>query len=250
MKITPHYATIGAILMILLKNQRLLIIAPHPDDEVLGCGGFIKRVKDTGGKVFVLFMTVGTTEEFSDKGVSTQNERIKEIEKVAAYLKFDRWDIAFPGNQYHLSLDNVPQKNLIVSIEKKSKVSIETVKPTIIFTPQISDYNQDHRAVTDAVFAATRPAPTNSKHQPKIVLGYESVPAEWSARSPRSPNFFIKLKASDLKAKIEALKLYGSQVRSKNHLRSPQTLKTLAHLRGAQSGANRAEAFYCYRMVM
>lgn len=236
--------------MLPLNKQRLLIVAPHPDDEILGCGGFIRRVKDAGGEVFVLFMTVGTTDEFSPKGISTQEERLDEIKKVARHMQFDQWDIVFPGNKYHLNLDNVPQKELIAAIEKKSKVSLASVKPTVILTPQIADYNQDHRAVTEAVFAATRPAPYGVKTLPSLVLGYESVPAEWSARSPRSPNLFVALSARDLKTKIEALRLYGSQLRGKHHLRSPQTLKTLAHLRGAQSGVASAEAYYCYRLVI
>ena len=88
--------------MINLRDQTLLIIAPHPDDEILGCGGLIKRIKEEGGKVYVLFMTVGTTVDYSSKGKSSYQERIKEIEKVAKFMQYDDYAIAFPGNNHHL----------------------------------------------------------------------------------------------------------------------------------------------------
>ncbi len=178
--------------MIPLNKQRLLVIAPHPDDEVLGCGGFIRRIKDEGGKVFILFLTVGTTKDFSRSGISTDSQRILEIKKVASFLKFDGWRIAFPGDDYHLKLDNIPQKDIIHEIERGEQISIQTIKPTIILTPQSADYNQDHRACTEAVFAVTRPAPNDLKPLQRVVLGYESVPAEWSIFPPSTPNFFVE----------------------------------------------------------
>ena len=72
-----------------LIKQRLLIIAPHPDDEVIGCAGLIQKVKNNGGKVFVLFLTVGDTKDFSKKGISSLNDRKKEIKKVSSFLKYD-----------------------------------------------------------------------------------------------------------------------------------------------------------------
>src|SRR4051812_37714177 len=131
-------------LMLDLRKQKLLVVAPHPDDEILGCGGLIKKIKDAGGKVYVLFLTVGTTADYSRSGKSTDEERIQEIENVAKYLDFDGFEIAFPGNEYHLRLDTLPQKDVIGAIEKNTSVSIDVIKPTIIATTHPNDYNQDH----------------------------------------------------------------------------------------------------------
>src|SRR3990167_6618803 len=117
--------------MVGFKNQKLLVIAVHPDDEVLGCAGLINRVKSSGGKVYVLFMTVGNTQDFSKSGSSTFRQRVSEIEKVAKFLKYDDYNIAFPGDYFHLKLDTVPQLELISAIES-GPFSINTLKPDII----------------------------------------------------------------------------------------------------------------------
>lgn len=235
--------------MLNFRNQTLLVVSPHPDDDVLGCGGLIKKVKDQGGKVYVLYVTVGDTREYSQHGVSTITERQREIEKVAKYLKYDDYHIAFPGNQYHLHLDQIPQKEIITQIERISPVSIEKVKPTIITTTLLSDYNQDHRSTTEAVFAACRPACNTFKPMQSLILGYESVcVADWWTQ-PNRVNFYVNLTNDDLETKISALKLFKSQIRNGNHARSPKSLRSLANYRGLDVGQEAAEAYYSYRLV-
>lgn len=237
--------------MIDLKNQKLFIISPHPDDEVLGCGGLIKRVKEAGGKVYVLFLTVGITMDYSQKGISTGSERLKEIEAVAKYLKYDDYKIAFPGDDFHLTLDQVPLKNIINEIENQSKISLGKIRPTIVATPFHNDYNQDHFACTQAVLAATRPAPDIIKPFQPIVLGYESVPtADWWTSSEHNTNLSITLTEKELNAKLYALKLYKSQIRNSPHPRSISAMKSLAHYRGMHAGVKSAEAYFCYRFVI
>src|SRR3989344_3474180 len=112
--------------MVSLNKETLLVIAAHPDDEVLGCGGLISRVKEGGGKVFVLFLTNGTTADFSGKGISTAAEREEEIKDVSEFLRFDGYRIAFAGNKFHLRLDEaVSQKDLRDEIER-GQISIES----------------------------------------------------------------------------------------------------------------------------
>ena len=103
--------------MLSFKDKKVLIISPHPDDEVIGCGGLISKIKENGGKVYVLFLTNGDTNDFSAVGKSTSRQRNNEIEKVAKFLKFDDYEIAFEGNSYHLRLDKVPQIEIISKIE-------------------------------------------------------------------------------------------------------------------------------------
>lgn len=236
--------------MLNLEKQTLLVISPHPDDEVLGCGGLIKKIKDRGGKVYVLFLTVGETNDYRKEGKSTKNERMLEVEAVAKFLKYDGYHFAFPGNQYHLRLDGVPQIEIMGKIERGTPVSLNVIKPTIVATPSLPDYNQDHRSGTQALFGAARPMPDETKPLQRMILGYESVPtADWWS-SPRTFNFFVSLNDADVEAKIEALKLYRSQIRSGSHPRSIESLRYLSYHRGRSAGAFAAEAYYCYRIII
>src|SRR5687768_7892759 len=146
--------------MLSLERPTLLVIAPHPDDEVIGCGGLISKIKAQGGKVYILFMTVGLSKDLSQGGrISSAKQRIREIEDVAQRLQFDEWRIAFNGDNYHLQLDQVPQKKLIHEIERGKKISLEVIQPDILAIPMLQDYNQDHRAVAQAALTACRPSP-------------------------------------------------------------------------------------------
>ncbi len=232
--------------MLNLNKQRLLAIAPHPDDEVLGCGGLIKRVKDGGGSVFVLFMTVGDTKDYSAKGLSTKTERIREIESVAKSLGFE-YAIALAGNGYHLQLDHVPQLKLIGLVEKY----IHEFKPTILATTMAEDYNQDHRACAEAVFAATRPTPLTDKYNPSVVLGYRSVfTAAWAEPQLSNLSFHLELNTADLAAKSRALGLYTSQVRGKGHQRTPKAVEKISNVLGLAAGVEFAESYMVYRFLV
>ena len=235
-----------------LHNKTLLIISPHPDDEILGCGGLIKKVKDNGGKVYVLYLTIGDTIEFTaHEALSTQEERLGEIQQVANFLQYDGWSIAFPGNQYHLRLDTLAQADIITAIENNPKVSIEAVHPDIVLTTQFSDYNQDHRASCTATITACRPSPYNAKGKIRSVLGYEFTATVASGFEPYlERNFFAQLSEDDMAIKLQAMRLYDSQIREKAHTRSLENIKNLAMLRGAMCGADYAEAFHCYRSVI
>ena len=109
------------------KGKKLLVIAPHPDDEILGCGGLIGRVKEEGGQVYVLIVTVGTTELYG--GHSNLKERVKETEEVMKFLSVDDYEIAFPSDEHHLKLDVMPQKTLVDWFEKESKLALNKIKP-------------------------------------------------------------------------------------------------------------------------
>lgn len=231
--------------MLNLAKQRLLVVAPHPDDEVLGCGGLIKRVKDSGGSVFVLFVTVGDTKDYSAQGGSTKTERVKEIKSVAKVLGFD-YEIALPGNEYHLKLDQVPQLKLICLVEEH----IQAFRPTILATTQVQDYNQDHRACAQAVFAATRPAPLSDRYIPDVILGYRSVVTSgWSETQLSNPNLHLELSVQDVSAKARALDLYRSQVRGKGHQRTSEAIGHISSMVGLGAGVDRAESYVIYRLL-
>lgn len=233
--------------MMNLERKSLLVISPHPDDEVLGSGGLIRKVKEKGGSVYILYMTVGDTNDYSENGWSSKDERLIEIEKVAKYMKYDDYHIAFPGNTHHLRLDTIAQKDLISCIEKESKLSIDRLRPDILVTPQETDYNQDHRAVAEAVKSATRPH--DMKYLPSAILGFENAAnMNWGLGDVNEPDIFIEISNEDLKSKIRAMQLYKSQNRNGNSPRAPRIIQSLAYLRGCHIGTYAAEAFAGYRL--
>lgn len=236
--------------MISLKNQILFVVAPHPDDEVIGCGGLIKKVKDEGGKAYVLFLTVGDTRDFSQNGFSTKDERLREIENVAKLLKYDDYKIAFAGNDFHLKLDVIGQKEVMDIIERKSNVSIEKIKPTIVTFPSISSYNQDHKMAADSTHAALRVSSREDKHFVPITLSYEEPADGWSLYNHQQMNFYVSLNKQQIEAKIIAMSLYKSQLRPFPNPRSLETLRFLASFRGSQSSSVFAESFVSYRTAV
>ncbi len=230
------------------SDRTLLVIAPHPDDEIFGCGGLMYRVKKAGGKVYVLYLTVGTTKDFSRKGQSTLVERMKEIERVAKFMKIDGYKVAFPGNDHHLQLDALPQKVLINEIERGDGISLEALKPTTIAIPSAYDYNQDHRAANRAAITATRPVPDKFKHFVPTVLEYEFPYFTWTSEHEKpSPNVFVSLDDESLGAKLKALGMYKSQMKVNDGPISVYGAETLARMRGIHAGSKAAEAFVLHR---
>lgn len=234
--------------MIGLRQQKLLVIAPHPDDEVLGCGGLIQKVKNENGQVFVLFLTVGDTKDFSKTGFSSSQERQEEIMAVSELLRFDEYHVAFPGNDFHLKLDELGQKVLMDLIERESPLSLERLRPTIVAFPSLASYNQDHRVAALAAHAALRPA-NDPKYLVPTVLAYEGMADGWTLQRQEESNFFIPLSAEELETKLSAMALYRSQVRPAPHPRSLPMIRTFSQLRGAQSGTDFAEGFTIYRTI-
>ncbi len=238
--------------MLALKDHRILIVAPHPDDEVLGCGGLMYQCKKQGGEVYVLFLTVGSTKDFSNDGSNSYTgERMQEIEKVMKFLEVDGYRMAFPGDQYHLQLDKIPQRDLINEIERGKGVSMETVKPTIICSPMVNDYNQDHRAASTALATACRPKPHDLRSTPTMLLQYELAPSTWTTTPDAvGMNLFLDLDNDALNSKIAAMNLYKSQIKHEKSGLSPYGIQTLAQMRGIQSGYEYAEAYFAKRILI
>lgn len=236
--------------MINWSEQRILIIAPHPDDEVIGCGGLIAKAKQAGAEVYVQFLTVGDTTDFSEAGRSTEEERLSELGAVCQLLGINGYDVAFLGTDFHLHLDRMSQAALICMLERTSPLSLMTLKPSVVLFPDGASYNQDHRAAAQATITALRPSDPRYKHQPEVALQYEEAADVWTLSERRSPNLFVSLEGEHLDMKLRALALYGSQAREPPNARSQQTIHDLARLRGAHCGVPLAEAYTCVRWMV
>jgi len=223
-----------------LDEGRILVIAPHPDDEILGVGGTIARCARAGAEVFVAVATTGRPPDFSESEVA----RIR-AEAAEAH--------ALLGVEEVLWLDLPAARLGEVSHPARNAALAQVVKqvaPTTLFLPFAGDIHIDHQMTFLSGMVAARP------HQatfPATILAYETLSeTNWNAPylSPAfAPNVFVDI-TDTLDAKLEAMQMYKSQLRSFPHERSIEALRALATLRGASVHQHAAEAFVLVRHVL
>ena len=225
-----------------LSNQKLLVIAPHSDDEVLGCGGLITKVKNSGGKVFVLIFNLGFEK---DDTPESQQKRKNEVKNAMDVLGVDDYDLVNSEPNNNRNLDSKPLHDLIEVIESTSNVSLEKISPTIVAIPTIFSHHQDHVHVHHACIAALRPISTPVSN---IVLSYEAPEhSRWSASGIFEPNLFVEIDI-EIENKIQAFLKYESQVRPGG--RDADSIRNQAKYRGQEVGKNLCEAYYAHRFIL
>lgn len=233
-----------------LSRQRLLVIAPHADDECFGCAGTMARIKSLGGDVYVLVCSIGDLKHYdgTDKVVSGE-EREQELANVMQYLEVDDWDVLYRDAATHLRLDAIPRRDLIAKIERDSKCALDRIRPTMLAIP-VSSYNQDHEAVFRAAFTAARPGVPSIKPFQPIVLGYDNTSLFWSLeREKFHPNFYIDI-SNFLEKKLAALAMHRSQMRDAVHHSSVQNVEFIARVRGREVSVEAAEGYMVFRQVL
>jgi LmbE family N-acetylglucosaminyl deacetylase len=225
-----------------LKNQRLLVITPHSDDEVLGCGGLMSKVKNEGGKVFVLIFNLGFEK---DDTKESQEKRKNEVQEAMNVLKVDDYHLVHDQPDNNRDLDTEPLHSLIEVIESTSNVSLEKIAPTMVAIPTIFSHHQDHVHVHHACIAALRPISTPVSN---IVLSYEAPEhSRWSASGVFEPNLFVEID-DVIENKIIAFNKYRSQIRPGS--RDDDSIRNQAKYRGQEVGKNLCEAFYVHRFIL
>jgi LmbE family N-acetylglucosaminyl deacetylase len=214
----------------------MLVVAAHPDDEVLGCGGYIASRVRSGDEVTVVFVADGVTSRDGNLGASEIETRRQAAKSAARVLGVK--DVLF-GDFPDNKLDSVSILEIIKFIEG----IISKTAPSVVLTHFGGDLNVDHRVVNQAVITACRPTWNQCVKQ---ILFFE-VPSstEWQIPSKDEafiPNWFEDI-SETLNVKIEALEQYAFELRDWPHPRSVEGVKHLAHWRGASCGVNAAEAF-------
>jgi LmbE family N-acetylglucosaminyl deacetylase len=221
------------------SNNPILVIAAHPDDEVLGCGGTIARLAQEGHQVYIAILGEGITSRHAqpkeaDKSrvtmLHTHSHKVKELLCAKDLFIFD-----LPDNRF----DTIPLLEVVKIIE----CLIERLKPEVVYTQHGGDLNIDHVITNRAVLTATRPT---AGCPVKALYAYE-VPSstEWAFAQFAPvfrPNVFVDISAT-LDTKIQALHIYESEVRTFPHPRSPETLRATAQRWGSVVGREAAEAF-------
>ncbi len=229
-------------------DQRVLVIAPHPDDEAYGCGGTIAKVKASGGEVFVIVGSVGDLRHYSSEHPIVRGaERAEELCRALEVLGVDGYEILFEDTHRHMRLDAVARRDLVTLLEREARYSIDRVRPTVVILPHPS-YNQDHEALFKAGFAACRPHLPQDKPLPQLVLSCDAPQLCWNP-APFHPNFYVDI-SEFLEVKLRALSCHVSQLRPPPHHGSLENAERLARLRGAEISVEAAEAFVCHRMAV
>ncbi len=218
----------------------ILVIAPHPDDETLGCGGTLLRAIDAGVRVHWAIATQMT----ADMGFSTChiNSRSIEIKSVAAAYSFDSVHQApFAAK----ALDTISMSERISWLSSIFK----QVEPSTVYLPYPYDVHSDHAAVFDAAAACTKAFryPTVKK-----VYVYETISeTEFGIKpgiTPFNPNRFVDI-TSQLERKIEIMKLYAGEMGTAPFPRSAEAIRSLATFRGVVASCSAAEAFMVLRDI-
>ena len=233
--------------------MKILVIAAHPDDEVLGMGGSIKKMTKDGHDVKIAIMATGIRSRRSTnyQNLSTYKENLNDEEKIKKQLiqlkknairaskilgvkKLEMFN--FPDNE----MDKISNLEITKSIEGL----IIKHKPEIVFTHSKNDLNVDHRILYNATITAARPLP---KSTVKKILTFE-VPSssEWNYPEQFLANTFINI-TKELSSKIKAMEAYKNEIRKFPHPRSSKGLEIIAKRWGTVSGFSAAEAFHLVR---
>jgi len=225
-------------------KKKVLIIAAHPDDEILGCGGYLAKYKKNT-KFKIIFLAEGSSCRYKDKTKDKKNIvkdiNIRKKSAIKALKLFSIKDISFFDYACG-QLNKVPQTN----INKIIETEIKNFKPNIIFTHSNKDLNLDHQTIFKSVLVATRP--TIIKNIVNEIYSFEILSStEWNYSNKFQPNYFIKINKKNLMKKWEALRCYKSEIRKKPHPRSLFGLESLAKYRGVQCGSIYAEGYELIR---
>lgn len=225
--------------------MNILVIASHPDDEVLGCGATMARHAARGDVVHTMILAEGVTSRDGQSDAAQQRKLValhQAAQRANDCLGVKKVELlGFPDNR----MDGVDRLDIIQAIEAK----IAKFRPRVVYTHHPGDLNIDHQITHEAVAAACRPLPGQTVEK---VLCFE-VPSSTEWRFPGSapafaPNWFVDISAH-LDAKIAALRQYKAEMRPWPHPRSYKAVSHLAHWRGASVGVDAAEAFVLARMV-
>ncbi|GHT77964.1 PIG-L domain-containing protein [Bacteroidia bacterium] len=222
--------------------DKVLIIAPHADDEILGCGATIAKHVSKGDEVFIIIATnahVGAPELVTKEGIINVRNEALNAHKFLGVT--DTIFLDFPAP----ALNSFPEYKISLAFSKIMK----NIRPTILYLPHHGDMHQDHKAIYRAALVSARPQGEN-----KIlsILSYETLSeTEWAPMQEKAfiPNCFIDV-SSTFDAKLKAMSYYKSQLKQFPHSRSIEAIEALAKYRGSTIGVERAEAFMIERQIL
>lgn len=226
-------------------KHKILVIAAHPDDEIIGVAGTLKRHIDMGDEVRVIILGEGQTSRYNSRK-EVPNEILEELHKdsyiAAENIGYTQIYFAnFPDNRF----DDVALLDIVKFLEK----IIEQYRPDIIYTHHCGDLNIDHQYSFRATVTATRPV--KGKHIVKEIYSFETLSAtEWNfdINSRFRPNYYVCIDDT-IKSKLQAMRCYKSELFEAPHPRSLDIIEINARKWGSVIGVEYAEAFEVVRCI-
>lgn len=215
-------------------KENVLFIAPHPDDETLGCGGTIFKHKEAGDSINWLLVT-----EPNSKGEFDKNYIKKKRQEINKVLKFFEFDQTIRLKLNTTKLETYP----IADLTKKISNVFNKIQPTIIYVPFPGDAHTDHEVVFKTSLASCKWFRFSGI---KCVRAYETLSETNFNVNPLSlnfkPNLYINI-SQQMEKKLEGISIYKSEIANHPFPRSSDSIKALAKLRGSESGFTFAESF-------
>lgn len=225
--------------------NNILVVAAHPDDELLGLGGTIRRLVNEGAKARAVILAEGITSRGDKRDDLDRSliEGLKQDARNAAEI------VGFKSIEFCGCPDNRMDEMDLLDIIKIVTRYVGEYRPDTIFTHFHGDLNIDHQKVNEAVLTACRPV---GDYCVKRIFAFETPSStEWNYRyeEPFTPNVYFDV-TDTLEAKIRGMECYRSERRGAPHPRSPEALRALARYRGSNVGVEAAEAFMLLREMV
>lgn len=223
--------------------RRALVVAAHPDDEILGCGGTMARLAAEGWEVAALILGEGVTSRDRRRDAKSRAREIARLEREMAAANGEVgatnvFKFGLPDNRF----DSVDLLDIVKILESV----VGQFRPSRVYTHHRHDVNVDHRATHEATLAALRPLPGLPVRE---LYAYEVLSStEWRTPSGFAPDHFVDI-AAHLPAKLSAMAEYPGELRAYPHPRSLEGIGILARFRGLACGLAAAEAFETLRRV-
>tara|TARA_X000000950_G_C13780924_1_gene605058 strand:- start:120 stop:818 length:699 start_codon:yes stop_codon:yes gene_type:complete len=224
------------------RKKNVLIISPHYDDEVLGCGGYVSKYNNSKN-FYILFLTNANKGDPTLYNENLINKIRNEAKKSSNYLKVKK-----------IFFENLPAPKLDIfsssTISDKITYYLNNIKPSEVFIPFFNDTHVDHQKIYSASITSLRPFLKTNKNL-KSIYCYETLSeTDYSlpGKSIFNPNYFVELTKKNLSEKIQAMKYYKSQIKKQPHPRSVNGIKILASYRGLLSNTEYSEAFMILRV--
>lgn len=235
-------------------TETVLIVAAHPDDETLGCGGLIAKMTAGGARVVVAIMTdgvgarEGTEADAHYRWKAATNATAILGAQITPLARWQHWRVGEVEHEWDGRVpDNAADTVARLRVTQLVETHIKECDPRIIVTHHHQDLNIDHRRVSEAVLTAARPLPGTHVRE---ILAFEtpSVTGYGPVFGDFRPTLFVDIEAT-LDRKIAALACYGAEIRTFPHPRSEHAVRALATWRGASVGMVAAEAFEVLRIM-
>lgn len=236
--------------------MKVLVIAAHPDDEVLGMGGLLKKFSKKENDIKIVFLATGISSRRSNDYLNSTKYKInnnlkndieKQIEKLQKDARKALSVLGIKKIQFEDFPDNEMDTVSNLKITKKIEAIIDDYRPDTVYTHSQCDINVDHRLIYESTITATRPKKNSVVKQ---VISFETPSStEWYFPQKFSPNIFVDI-SKELKFKLKAMQYYKNELMEFPHPRSIEALEIIAKRWGTVCGFHAAEAFSLVRSLV